>query len=191
MIAATLIFARSSTKNWKERRDAWMRQTKKGRLWHIGVQKHISVDSDSGMTHSGERSHPTPAIVPSRMTCQRARRSTRPDYRGIGKRNEHQDRDVAAHHDVIEQALGFVGHSNELLHGKARSTQGRCVRPSRTSVSNRQKWVWSEGRRYRGLARYTARLFILFGPADSRSTSGTSSRLVPKVVLRCRKVGKS
>ena len=51
---ATLISAPSSTKNEKKQRDPEMHQTKKGNEWHFGMKCHIGVDAGSGYVHSLE-----------------------------------------------------------------------------------------------------------------------------------------
>jgi len=51
---ATLIKAPSSTKNAEKKRDPEMHQTKKGNEWHFGMKCHIGVDAGSGYVHSLE-----------------------------------------------------------------------------------------------------------------------------------------
>ena len=48
---ATLIQAPSSTKNAQKQRDPEMRQAKKGNTWHFGMKCHIGVDAGSGYIH--------------------------------------------------------------------------------------------------------------------------------------------
>jgi len=48
----TLIAALSSTKNASGERDPEMRQSKKGNLWHCGMQAHIGVDAVAGQVHA-------------------------------------------------------------------------------------------------------------------------------------------
>jgi transposase, IS5 family len=52
VVDATLIAAPSSTKNKDGQRDPEMHQTKKGNQWHFGMKCHIGVDADSGLVHS-------------------------------------------------------------------------------------------------------------------------------------------
>ena len=51
-VDATLIDAPSSTKNASGERDPEMHQTKKGNQWYFGMKAHIGVDADSGLVHS-------------------------------------------------------------------------------------------------------------------------------------------
>jgi len=52
IVDATLIEAPSSTKNKEGKRDPEMHQTKKGNQWYFGINVHIGVDKDSGLSHS-------------------------------------------------------------------------------------------------------------------------------------------
>jgi IS5 family transposase len=51
IVDATLIAAPSSTKNATKTRDPEMRQTRKGRSWHFGMQCHIGTDPQ-GFVHT-------------------------------------------------------------------------------------------------------------------------------------------
>jgi IS5 family transposase len=52
IVDATLINAPSSTKNAKKERDPEMHQTKKGNQYYFGMKCHIGVDAGSGYVHS-------------------------------------------------------------------------------------------------------------------------------------------
>jgi len=52
ILDATIIHAPSSTKNRDKRRDPEMSSTKKGNAWYFGMKAHISVDAQSGLTHT-------------------------------------------------------------------------------------------------------------------------------------------
>ena len=51
-VDATIIDAPSSTKNKARARDPEMSSTKNGNTWYFGMNAHIGVDADSGVTHS-------------------------------------------------------------------------------------------------------------------------------------------
>ena len=51
VIDATLIAAPSSTKSSSSERDPEMHQTKKGNLWHFGMNTNIGLDVDSGLAN--------------------------------------------------------------------------------------------------------------------------------------------
>jgi IS5 family transposase len=52
VVDATIISAPSSTKNQTGERDPEMHQTKKGNQWHFGMKAHIGVDAESGLVHT-------------------------------------------------------------------------------------------------------------------------------------------
>jgi transposase, IS5 family len=52
VVDATIIAAPSSTKNKDGQRDPEMHQTKKGKQWHFGMKAHIGVDAESGLVHT-------------------------------------------------------------------------------------------------------------------------------------------
>jgi transposase, IS5 family len=52
VVDATIIAAPSSTKNSSGERDPEMHQTKKGNQWHFGMKAHIGVDAESGLVHT-------------------------------------------------------------------------------------------------------------------------------------------
>ncbi|MGF6408448.1 IS5 family transposase [Paraburkholderia sp. MM5482-R2] len=52
IVDATLIAAKSSTKNEQKARDPEMHQTRKGKQWYFRMKLHIGVDSQSGLAHS-------------------------------------------------------------------------------------------------------------------------------------------
>jgi IS5 family transposase len=50
LVDATIIDAPSSTKNEAKARDSEMSSTKNGNNWYFGMQAHVGVDADSGVT---------------------------------------------------------------------------------------------------------------------------------------------
>ena len=52
IVDATIIAAPSSTKNSTGKRDPQMHQAKKGNQWYFGMKAHIGADADSGLVHS-------------------------------------------------------------------------------------------------------------------------------------------
>ncbi len=52
IVDATIIAAPSSTKNVAGERDPQMHQTKKGNQWHFGMKAHIGVDAEGGLVHT-------------------------------------------------------------------------------------------------------------------------------------------
>jgi IS5 family transposase len=52
IVDATIIAAPSSTKNSTGGRDPQMHQTKKGNQWYFGMKAHVGTDAESGLVHS-------------------------------------------------------------------------------------------------------------------------------------------
>ena len=52
IVDATIIDARSSTKNREQQRDPEMHQTKKGKDWYFGMKAHVGVDNKNKIIHS-------------------------------------------------------------------------------------------------------------------------------------------
>lgn len=62
IVDATMIAAPSSTKNSTKSRDAEMRQTKKGQMWHFGMKVHVGTDR-RGVVHSLLATHAAAADI--------------------------------------------------------------------------------------------------------------------------------
>ena len=52
LVEATLIEAPSSTRNKARQRDPEMRQSRKGKQWHLGMKAHVGVDAETRLVHS-------------------------------------------------------------------------------------------------------------------------------------------
>lgn len=52
IVDATIISAPSSTKNSTGERDPEMHQTRKGNQWYFGMKAHVGTDAESGLVHS-------------------------------------------------------------------------------------------------------------------------------------------
>jgi IS5 family transposase len=52
IVGATIVKAPSSTKNASGSRDLEMHQTRKGKLWYLGMKAHTGTDADSGLVHT-------------------------------------------------------------------------------------------------------------------------------------------
>ena len=70
IVDATIIAARSSTKNTDKARDPEMHQTRKGQQWYFVMKLHIGVDSQTGLSHSAvvtaanvHDKHPLPDLL--------------------------------------------------------------------------------------------------------------------------------
>lgn len=162
IIDATIISAPSSTKNQSGERDTQMHQTKKGQQWFFGMKMHIGVDETLGLIHSIET---TPAnvhdLTPSDKLLHGDEKRVWADagYRGIGKRDEHQQR------NVTWRIAMRPGQRRQLPEGSVREKIERLKAQVRAKVEHpfkviKQTFGYSKVR-YRGLEKNAERLHVL------------------------------
>jgi transposase, IS5 family len=167
LVDATLIAAPSSTKNKDGQRDPEMRQTQKGNQWHFGMKAHIGVDADSGLVHSVIG---TAANVNDVTQAAGLLHGSEKDafgdagYQGVDKRAEHQGSKVRWHvalragkRKALEPDSPIDRIQEELEQLKAR-VRAKVEHPFRVI---KQQFGYAKVR-YRGLAKNTARLTMLF-----------------------------
>ncbi len=169
IVDATLIPAASSTKNEKKQRDPEMRQTRKGKQYYFGMKSHIGVDAYSGYVHSLQ----TTAANVHDITV--ASRLIRDDdeviygdagYLGIEKREE-----IASHEHLcaidyrinrrvgsIPKASGDYPHSEKQIERRKSSIRAKVEHPFLII----KRFFGYSKTVYRGLAKNTHRLFVLF-----------------------------
>ena len=97
IVDASIISAPSSTKNEKKARDPEMHQTKKGNQWHFGMKVHIGVDDELGLIHSLETTAANThdlEVADKLLHGEEQRVFGDAGYRGIEKRDAHNDRAV-------------------------------------------------------------------------------------------------
>ena len=98
IVDASIMEAPTSTKNRKRERDPEMKQTRKGNQWHLGMKLHVGVDDQSGLVHSLATTSATmhDLRAPEQLLHgEEARVWGDPGYRGMEKREAHEDRQVA------------------------------------------------------------------------------------------------
>jgi len=170
IVDATLIAAAPSTKNKEGKRDGEMHQTKKGNQWHFGMKAHIGVDAQSGLVHTVLG---TAANVHDITQAQALLHGDETDafgdagYQGVEKREESLELPVTWH-------VAMRPGKRKAL---PKTTQGELLeRIEHTKASIRAKvehpfhviknLFHHRKTRYKGLAKNTAQLFILFGFAN-------------------------
>src|SRR5690625_14900 len=169
IVDATIIEAPSSTKNATGTRDPEMHQTKKGNQWHFGMKAHIGVDM-MGLVHTVIG---TPANV-NDVTQAHALLHGEEEmvlgdagYQGVDKRPENQDRNLRWHIAMRPGKRRLLGDGaldrrrESYERSKAR-LRARVEHPFR--VIKRQFGFTKV--RYRGLAKNTAQLKMLFTLAN-------------------------
>ncbi len=100
IVDASIIAAPSSTKNKEKKRDPEMHQTRKGNQWHFGMKLHIGVDDLTGLVHSLDTSSANTHdldVADKLLHGEERRVFGDAGYRGIEKRESHQDREVTWH----------------------------------------------------------------------------------------------
>ena len=173
IVDATLIQAPSSTKNEKKQRDPQMCQTKKGNQYYVGMKGHIGVDAGSGYVHSLE----TTAANVHDITV--ASRLIRDDdavvygdagYLGIEKRDEIvSDEHLSSIEYRINRRVGSVQKVPNHLPNYEKQIERR-----KSSIRSKVEHPFLIIKRffgysktvYRGLAKNTHRLHVLFTSAN-------------------------
>ena len=171
LVDATLIAAPSSTKNKSGQRDPEMHQTKKGNEWHFGMKAHVGVDAESGLVHSvlgtaANVSDVTQAV--GLLHGQEKDVFADAGYQGIAKREEAKDLAVRWH-------VAMRPGKRRALHPRRRrdrlaekleklkaSVRAKVEHPFRVL---KQQFGYAKAR-YRGLAKNTARITMLFAMSN-------------------------
>ena len=164
IVDATIIEAPSSTKNRNQERDPEMHQTRKGNQWHFGMKAHIGVDSDTGIVHSmtttAANAHD---ITETHHLLHGGETVVWGDagYQGVHKREENLGLKVEwrvamrpGRRRMLEpdSAVALVEKAKASVRAKVEHPFQRL---------KRQFGYWKV--RYRGLAKNTERLALLFG----------------------------
>ena len=165
VVAATILAAPSSTKNQTGRRDPEMSSTQKGGDWHLGMKAHIGVDAKSGLVHTVRT---TTASVHDSQVFSELTHGEEEVVAG----------DSAYANQLLKTSCRQAGVI-DLIHDKAHRGQPLSGRPhhrnrQKSSLRARVEFpfrivkrLWGHATvRYRGLARNTARLFLLFALAN-------------------------
>ena len=169
LVDATLIAAPSSTKNASGERDPEMHQTKKGEEWHFGMKAHIGVDAESGLVHTVIGTAANVADIARAADLLHGKEKVvfaDAGYQGVDKREEVKGLKKKVKWNVAmrpgkRRALDPDRLSHwfieEREHLKA-SIRAKVEHPFRVV---KQQFGYAKVR-YRGLAKNTARLTVLF-----------------------------
>lgn len=169
IVDATIIAAPSSTKNAKGERDQEMHQAKKGNQWHFGMKAHIGVDAESGLVHTviGTAANVNDVTQAGALLHgQETAAFGDAGYRGVHKREEAKGPNwhVAMRPGQRKRLDPRHGWSRLLEQAERlkASVRAKVEHPFHV-VKNlfRHRKV-----RYKGLAKNTAQLFMLFGLAN-------------------------
>ena len=173
IVDASIIEAPSSTKNRSGERDPEMHQTKKGNQWHFGMKAHIGVDADTGIVHSLSATAANVHDVTeahgllhggeTQVWCDAG-------YQGVHKREENLGREVEW------QVAMRPGKRRKLDPGSEEALAEKRKASVRAKVEHpflKVKRVFGYAKvRYRGLAKNTERLALLFGLGNLLTAEG-------------------
>jgi IS5 family transposase len=173
VVDATLVAAPSSTKNKTGERDPEMHQTKKGNQWHFGMKSHIGVDAESGLVHTVIGTAANVADVTQAAGLLHGAESdvfADAGYQGVDKRDEVKDLEVKPNWHVAmrpgkRRALDNSRESHRLTEQVEQlkaSVRAKVEHPFRVV---KQQFGYAKVR-YRGLAKNTARLTMLFAMSN-------------------------
>ena len=165
VVDATIIAAPSSTKNKTGERDPEMHQTKKGNQWHFGMKAHIGVDADSGLVHTVIGTAANVNDVTQAGALLHGEEEVAfgdAGYQGVHKRPEAAGPDwyVAMRPGIRRKLNPFIEpefNAEQVEKAKA-SVRAKVEHPFRVV---KQQFGYAKAR-YRGLAKNTARLTMLF-----------------------------
>ncbi|MCY4364834.1 MAG: IS5 family transposase [Chloroflexi bacterium] len=164
IVDATIIEAPSSTKNRNQERDPEMHQTRKGNQWHFGMKAHIDVDADTGIVHSMTTTAANAHDVTETHHLLHGKEEVvwgDAGYQGVHKREENLGLEVEWRVAMRPgRRRKLEPESEEALVEKAKaSVRAKVEHPFQRL--KRQFGYWKV--RYRGLAKNTERLALLFG----------------------------
>ena len=173
IVDASIIEAPSSTKNRCGKRDPQMHQTKKGNQWYFGMKAHIGVDADTGIVHSLSATAANAHDVTeahnllhggeTQVWCDAG-------YQGVHKREENLGRAVEW------QVAMRPGKRRKLDPESAEASAEKHKASMRAKVEHpflKVKRIFGYAKvRYRGLAKNTERLALLFGLGNLLTAEG-------------------
>ena len=173
IVDASIIEAPSSTKNRTRERDPEMHQTKKGNQWHFGMKAHIGVDSETGVVHSLSTTAANAHDVTEAHNLLHGGETVvwcDAGYQGVHKREENLGR------EIDWQVAMRPGKRRKLEPGSDEALAERLKASVRAKVEHpflRVKRAFGYGNvRYRGLAKNTQLLALLFGLGNLLTVEG-------------------
>ena len=173
IVDASIIEAPSSTKNRSGERDPEMHQTKKGNQWHFGMKAHIGVDADTGIVHSmSTTAANVHDVIEAHHLLHGGETQVWCDarYQGVHKREENLGREVEW------QVAMRPGKRRKLDPESAEALAEKNKASVRAKVEHpflKVKRIFGYCKvRYRGLAKNTERLALLFGLGNLLTAEG-------------------
>lgn len=169
IVDATIIEAPSSTKNAAGARDPEMHQARKGNQWHFGMKAHIGVDM-TGLVHTvvGTAANVND-VTQAHALLHGEEEMVLGDagYQGVEKREENQGRNVQWHIAMRPGKRRALVKNNmgRMLEAYERAKSGLRSRVEHPFRVIKCQFGFTKVR-YRGLAKNTAQLKMLFTLAN-------------------------
>ena len=161
-VDATLITAPSSTKNQSGKRDPEMSSTQKNGKWHFGMKAHVGVDQKSGLVHS--LSTTTAKIHDTRQFDNLLHGEEKAILGDKGYFNSSRKRDLRKQGifcGILDKASRHTSLSSSQKKRNRKLSSARAIVEHPFQVIKCQ-WHYRKAR-YRGLAKNTGQLQLLFG----------------------------
>ena len=176
IVDATIIAAPSSTKNATGTRDPEMKQTRKGKNWHFGMELHIGTDR-RGIVHSLVATHAAASDVQQLPHLLHGEESTLYGDQAYWKEADREAfEEQGVRYRVNRRAPGGNKNLSERwrsIHRARSRTRACCEHPFRVV-----KQLWGFGKtRYRGIAKNLARAQTMFALANLYAVR---QRLLPR-----------
>jgi len=161
LVDATIISASGSIKNEAGKRDPEMTSTRKGNAWYFGMKAHVEVDAQSGLIHSVLTT--TASAADNAVHAQ----LLHGEEQVIGGDSAYGTMDLKRHcrQAGIVYLINDKASRHVSLSGKQRkrNRQKSSVRAKVEFPFRIIKHLWHHHEvRFRGLAKHTSRLFMLF-----------------------------
>jgi transposase, IS5 family len=161
VVDATILAAPSSTKNAEGKRDPQMSSTQKNGDWHFGMKAHIGVDAHSGLVHTVKTT--TASVHDSQVFTE----LTHGEETVIAGDSAYANQMLKA--NCRQAGLIYLIH-DKATRAKPLSTRQRHRNRQKSSLRSKVEFpfriikrLWGHASvRYRGLAKNTARLHLLF-----------------------------
>lgn len=161
-VDATLITAPSSTKNQSGKRDPEMSSTQKNGKWHFGMKAHVGVDQKSGLVHS--LSTTTAKIHDTRQFYNLLHGEEKAILGDKGYFNSSRKQDLRKQGifcGILDKASRNTSLSSSQKKRNRKLSSARAIVEHPFQVIKCQ-WNYRKTR-YRGLAKNTGQLHLLFG----------------------------
>lgn len=169
LVDATIIGASGSTKNEAGKRDPEMTSTRKGNAWYFGMKAHVGVDAQSGLVHSLRTTTASAADNAVHAQLLHGEEQMLGGDSAYGtmdlKRQCRQAGIVYLINDKAARHVSLSGRQRKRNRHKS-SVRAKVEFPFRII-----KHLWHHRAvRFRGLAKNTSRLFMLFALSNLYQT---------------------